>query len=412
MTPSTRPGGPKGPMDFEQRLRRSIAPGVLAACAAISLVMWVLKPVPHGYRYDLAFLLSVSLAAIAFLYRASPAWAFKKAVLAFVLLIGLGLGLRILLSHDFNLELVRYYDTVFQTIDKGGNPYTDGTVYHAGERGRIVYGNFNYPPMEIYPYELAYRIAGTWNSTVFTATMLLINALCCLAFALAFPAIRLRYLVPYFFLFLFLEVKTNPAMTFLVTALILLVVRRDTKKPRKAYRYIIAVLFGVGLATKFLVIPLMAAYYWHKFDPKRLRSLVAIAVDAALAMATTVLIMLPFGVGAVIKNTVLFNLVLRDRAALTTFYPNVLSGPLSWIGLSGLYPFAAVALLGLSVLAAPKLKLYTAMLAAAMTFLLVAATPEPQYLPVIVFLMLSGQCAAVEDEGPALPGVWKRLPRA
>jgi hypothetical protein len=51
------------------------------------------------------------------------------------------------------------------------------------------------------------------------------------------------------------------------------------------------------------------------------------------------------------------------------------------------------------------------MLAAAMTFLLVAATPEPQYLPVIVFLVLSGQCAAVEDEGPALPEVWKS-PRA
>ncbi|HYA48572.1 MAG TPA: hypothetical protein VEG35_02630 [Burkholderiales bacterium] len=410
MIPSTLLGGPKGPSDFDTRLRRSVMPAVLAGCVVLSIVMWVLRPVAHGYRYDLAFLLSVSLAAVAFLYGARPEWVFKRAVLAFVLVLGLGLGLRAVLSRDFNQELVRYYGTVFETIDKGGNPYADGTVYHAGEGGRIVYGNFNYPPMEIYPYLLAYRIAGTWNSTVFTATMLLINALCCLAFVLAFPGVRLHYLVPYFLLFLFLEVKTNPAMTFLVTALVLLVVRRDARKPRKAYRYLIAVLFGVGLATKFLTIPIMAAYYWHKFDAKKLRSLAAIAVDTGLAIATTVLILLPYGVGAVIKSTILFNLVLKDRAALTTFYPNVLSGPMSWTGLSGLYPFAAVTLLGLCILAAPKLKLYTALLAAAMVFLLVAATPEPQYLPVIVFLMLSGQCAAVEDEGPPLTGVWKRSP--
>ncbi len=240
--------------------------------------------------------------------------------------------------------------------------------------------------------------------------MVLLNALACLAFALMFPGVRRRYLVPYFLVFLFLEVKTNPAMTFLVTGLVLLLARRDEHRPRPGRRYAIAVLFGAGLLTKFLVIPLMAAYYWHGFDRRDLRSLGRIAVDSGIAVATAALLMLPFGAGAVLKNTILFNLVMKDRAALATFYPNALSGPLSWLHLSGLFPFAAVALLGVAVLAAPRLRLHTALLVAAFAFLLVATTPEPQYLAIVLFVALAGQCAALEDEGPAPPGVWKQPP--
>ncbi|HVP91532.1 MAG TPA: hypothetical protein VMS75_09975 [Terriglobales bacterium] len=411
MASSPLPGGQKAPPDFERAVKRSVVPAVLAASVAVSLVMWVLKPIPHAYRYDLALTLSLALALIWAFYLAPPPWVFKKAVLALVLVAGLGLGLRTMLTPDFNLELVRHYESVFKTIDAGGNPYTSGTVFHMGEGGRVVYGNFNYPPMEIYPYYLAYRLAGTWNSVVFTAAMLFLNALACLAFALMFPGIRLRFLGPYFLVFLFLEVKTNPAMAFLVTALVLLLARRDELRPRPGRRAVIAVLFGVGLMTKFIIIPLMAAYYWHGFDRKNPRSLGRVAVDSGVAMATAVLLMLPFGVGAVLKNTILFNLVMKDRAALATFYPNVLSGPLSWLRLSGLFPFAAVALLGLAVLAAPRLKLHTALLVAAYAFLLVATTPEPQYLVIVLFIALAGQCAALEDEGPTPPGVWKRSPQ-
>ena len=386
-------------MDIDQKLRSRIAPIGLAACAVISAVMWVLKPIPHGYRYDLAFVLSVSLAVIGLMFGASPGLMFKKVTLAVVLVLGLALGLRTLAKPDFNLEIVRHYESVFKAIDSGGNPYTSGTIFHMGEGGQTVYGNFNYPPVEIYPYYLAYRIAGTWNSVVFTATVLLLNALCCLVFVLMFPRIRWPYLIPYFLVFLFLEVKTNPAMAFLVTALILLLVRLDARRPRPAYRYFIAVLFGVGLATKFFVIPLMAAYYWHKFDLKKLRSLALVVPDVAMAMATTVLIMLPYGVAAVFKNTILFNLVLKDRAVLTTFYPNVLSGLFTWLNLSDLYPAAAILILGLSILVAPKLNVYSAMLAATLTFLLVAPTPRAQFVPVVIYLALTGILANLQKQG-------------
>jgi hypothetical protein len=393
-------------------MKRYFALGVLAACVAIAIVMWVLKPIPHAHRYDLCVQLTIPLALIWLLFQASTGWFFKKGILAVILVLGLGLGAWNLAAINPDSEIVRSYDSVFRAIDGGLNPYSSGTIFHLSESGNPVYGNFNYPPLEIYPYYLAYRLSGTWNSTVLTAVMILLNALCCLILLRMFPAIRPGYLMAFFPLFLFGEIKTNPSMTLLVTALILWLIKRDREKPGKATSYLIAVLFGVGLMTKFLVIPFMAAYYWHKFDPKKLRSLASIALDCGIALATAVMIMAPFGVAAVFRNTVLFNLVLKDRAALTTFYPNVLSGPLNWLGMGGLYPVAAVIILGLSILAAPRLRLFSAMLAAGTTFLLVAPTPEPQFLPTVLFLVVTARCLAIEEERPVLPHIWKRPPPA
>jgi hypothetical protein len=370
--------------------------------------MAILKPIPNGHLYGLSVKLSLSLAALWLLYAARPDWPFKKGVLAAVLLAGLVLGVSNLRAVRSDSEIVRVYESVFKTIDSGRNPYASRSIFHLGEHGQPVYGNFNYPPMEIYPYLLASRLAGTWNAAVLTAVMLVLQALCCLIFMRMFPAIRPVYLLPYFLVFLVGEIRTNPSMTFLVMAAILWLVREDRKKPRKAFRYLIAVLFGIGLMTKFLIIPLMAAYYWHQFEPKKLRSLGAIARDCGIALATAVAIMAPFGVAAVFKNTVLFNLVLKDRAALTTFYPNVLSGPTSWLGLGSLYPVAAIAMLGLSVLAAPRLSLFSAMLAASYTFLLVAPTPESQFLPLIIYLVLTARCQAFEAQGAGPRPFWKQ----
>jgi hypothetical protein len=391
-------------------MKRYLVPAALLGCVAISIVMAILKPIPHAHLYGLSIKLSLALAFIWMLYAAKADWLFKRSVLAVVLLAGLALGVTNLKAVRSNSEIVRVYGSVFKTIDSGRNPYTSGSIIHLGEQGQPVYGNFNYPPMEIYPYYLAYRTSGTWNAAVLTTTMLLLHALCCLIFLRMFPEIRPTYLIPYFLLFLLGEIRTNPSMTFLVTALTLWLILEDRKKPRKARRYLIAVLFGVGLATKFLIIPLMAAYYWHQFDPKKIRSLGPIVRDGAIALATAVLVMAPFGLVAVFKNTILFNLVLKDRAALTTFYPNALSGPASWLGLGGLYPFAALAILGLSILAAPMLSLFSAMLAASYTFLLVAPTPESQFLPIILFLVLTARCETIEEGGPVPSRVWKRLP--
>ncbi len=135
-------------------------------------------------------------------------------------------------------------------------------------------------------------------------------------------------------------------------------------------------------------------------NPKDLRSLAGIVVDVFVSLATAVLVMAPFGVVNVLKNTLLFNVVLENRAALTTFYPNVLSGPLAGSGLQAYYPIAAVAILGLAVLAAPKLSPFTAMVTATCAFLIVAPTPEPQFLPPLLFLVAVARLMAVEGQEP------------
>jgi len=386
---------------------KKLAPVALISCVCFSLLLWILKPIPNGYGYEYAVQLSLALLALWALYAAGPRLIFKKGVLVLVLIFGLGLGLKNLITIRSDPEIVRAYGTVFEALDSGRNPYNVGTIYHLTESHEPAFGNFNYPPLEIWPYYLASRIAGTWNITVLTITILLIQALSCLILVRMFPRIRLIYLLPFLPMFLLGEVKTNPAMTLLLTALILWFVKKEAEKPRGIYRYLIAVLFGLGLLTKFLIIPIMAAYYWQKFDPKRLRSLIDIAVGVGIAAATAMLMMVPFGVTAVFKNTILFNLILTDRAVLTTFFPNVLSGLFSWLGLSGLYPVAAVAALGASVLAAPALGRFTAILTAAFTFLLVAPTPEPQFVPLMLFLVVAARCMVMEERGGVLPGIWR-----
>jgi hypothetical protein len=383
----------------------------LLGCLAVALVLWILKPVPHGHRYDYAFVLSLTLAIAWLIYAANPTKIlFRKAVLIPIFLCGLAFGVKNLATIRGDVELVRHYRDVFSTLESGKNPYTAAAIFHDAEFYKEVRGNFNYPPLEIYPYYLAYRTAGTWNVTVFTLTVLIIQAVAGIVFVLMFPRVRFGFLLTFLPMILVGEVKTGAAMTLLLTALILWQIKKDRQRPGGIHRYVIAVLFGLGLMTKFLIIPLMAAYYWHQFDRKRLRSLLDIAVDVSISLATAVLIMAPYGVMSVLKNTILFNLVLRDRAVLAIFFPGVLSGPMTWFGLESLYPVAAVAILGVAVLIAPRLSLFGAMLTAAYVFLLVAPTPELQFLPTIVLVIAAARFITIEETSPIVPRVWKPVP--
>lgn len=379
--------------------------GVLIASLAVCLAMFLLKPVPGGHHYEYALILAASLVAIWLLYTARPETFFGPGALLFVLVAGLALGTANLLVIRSDSEIVQTYKSTFDALEAGKNPYTSGTIFHEIEGAGTVLGNFNYPPLEIYPYYLAYKIAGTWNMTVLAAAMIVLQSLAALILFLMFRRIRPARLWPFVPMIVLGEIKTTVALTLLVTAGVLWAFKKNAEAPRPVYRYVIAVLFGLGLMTKFLVLPLMAAYYWHKFDRKEPRSLGPIAVDTAIAAATAALIAAPFGIVNVLKNTVLFNIVLKDRAALTTFYPNVLSGPLAWIGWGTLFPFAAALLLLLAVLAAPRFPPLTAMMIAAIAFNILATTPEPQFLPPLLLLAAVAQGMAVEaDARPGPPG--------
>lgn len=378
-------------------VKKLLPPAALALALTVALVMAVLKPVPHGHRYDLAVQLTVGLSLIWLVAKAPLRLVFNRTTLAAVFVAGIGLGILNFASIDPNAETIGYYRSVFEVMDRGGNPYTSGTIFHRAEDGAPVYGNFNYPPVEIFPYYLAYRIAGRWDVTVFTASMLLINGLACAVILLTWPSVGVSSLAAFFPLLLFGEIRTNPSLTLLAAAVLVWLMVRERRRPSPHGPYLVAFAFGVGLMTKFLIWPLAAAYFASKLLRKGPGRLGPVLGGGALALGTSALIMAPFGIGAVLKNTALFNIVLRDRAALTTFYPNVLSGPMKAMGLEAVYPIAAVAAVGAAVLAAPRLRPFPALLLAAFVFLLAAPTPEPQFLPVVLSLALASRCLEREE---------------
>jgi hypothetical protein len=381
--------------------RSAIGLGILIACVSVSLVMLVLAPVPGGRHYEYAVLLALALTAIGLLHQAAPAAFFGKGVAVFVLVCGLGLGAVNFAVISPNSEIVRTYRTVFEALEAGRNPYTAGTIYHEIEGAGPAFGNFNYPPLEIYPYYLAKLVAGRWDVVVLTATMLVLHAVAAFVLFRTLPGVRPALLLPFLPFILLGEIKTNVALTLLSTALILRAIKRSAEDPRPWRHCAIAVLFGLGTMAKALVLPLMAAYYVHETGVRDARSLARTGVDVLIALGTAVLVMAPFGVGAVIKNTLLFNVVLEDRAVLATFYPNVLSGPLAWLGWQDIYPLAAVMAVAAVIWAFRRHELFTALLAAAAAFLVTGSTPEPQFLPALLVLVVVAQGTALERAGAA-----------
>jgi hypothetical protein len=158
--------------------------------------------------------------------------------------------------------------------------------------------------------------------------------------------------------------------------------------------------FGVGLLTKFVVIPLFAVWWWwttvarvraaprSPLVPRGRALAAAAAADLLVPVGIALMLCLPFGLTSVLRSTLLFNVQLDQRAKLTTYYPNVVSGLLSWAGLARIFPVLAVGMLTIAVLLAPRSRILTAMLLATTVFLLVSPTPEPQYLPVVLLLFL------------------------
>ena len=372
-------------------------PAILAACLAVSLLLYSLKPIPHGHSYHLAIKVAVAMPVFWFIYRWKWRWITEnKWLLTVVLIAGVYFAIHRLATVNPDAEIIHTYRSLFAALTEAKNPYDCGCIFHRAEFGEVIYGNFNYPPLEIWPYFLVYSIFGAWNSVLFTATLLVMQLAVCLILRLTFPGIKLRTLAAYFPVLIFFELYTNVATSFLLVALILMVIKRELTEPKPAHRYILWVLFGMGLLTKFIILPVFAAYCWHRIDWRKPGSIGNFAIDVAAPLIIATLLLLPFGVENVFRETVIFNIVLDERAVLTTYYPNVLSGLFYWMSLKSIFPVFAIIALGTAVLIAPKLRPFSAILAASMAFMFVSTTPEPQYIPVILYIALSGSLSDLE----------------
>jgi hypothetical protein len=327
-------------------------------------------------------------------------WAHSSRLLVAVAAVGSVWSLANVFDVDGDAEVVRVYRSLFSALDRNDNPYTCDCIPHVTEHG-LRLGNFNYPPGEIWPYRVASWIAGQWDVVVFVVTLLALGAA---ALALLWwanvPELR-RSLVAFSPFLVFWELRTNVATTLLVVAAIVAILLVRARDPRPWHRVALWALFGVGILTKFVVLPLFAVWWWSTTVARaavarttrdalaRRRAFRASTADLLAPLGTAFALCLPFGVVSIVRETFLFNLSLERRDDIATFYPNVLSGPLTWAGLDHVYPVIAVALLAGAVLAAPLLPQLTAMLVATTTFLLVAPTPEPQYVPVVMLLFVT-----------------------
>jgi hypothetical protein len=364
------------------------AAGILAFSVALSLSLAFLQPIPEGREYGSAVACTLFLAGLAVCYRFREKLLHNAWFLGAAFVAGAAMGVVKLATIPVDSEVLRVYASVFDLLEHGQNPYVVPAVFHADTAGHAVWGTFNYPPLEILPFWLARLLTGQWNAAVFTGTVLALQLLVLLVLRSTLPRVPLWKLAACFPVMTLLAVQTNTALTFLAVALILKVVVARHHRHRRHHRWLLWLLFGLGLNTKFIVLPLLGALVWHDVRLGDPRTLVRAAVDVFASLAVALLVLLPFGVVDVFRSTVMFNLVLDDRALLTTYYPNVLSALFYLLDARVLYPVAAVSALAAAVLLGARFSLAGALLTACFAFLLVIPTPELQYMPVMVYLTL------------------------
>lgn len=369
--------------------RRGAGLALLGAALAVATLLWLLRPIPDGSGYWLA----VETSAVLLIVWA--AWAIRPSVLrrppALLLVAGLGLAAAVARGVGLNAdaEVVRTYGSLFTAIGAGRNPYTCECIVHLTPSGTRL-GDFNYPPAEIWPYQAVHDLFGGWGFGVLAVTVVALNLAAAGALLLALPRAWRAPAVAALPLLVLWEVGATIGMTMLVTAGIVAAVLHGMRAERRWHRPALWFLFGVGLLTKFAILPVFAAWWLTGasrggLSPgRRLRT----AADLAAPVAIAVALCLPFGPASVVRSTVLFNADLGGRAELTTFYPNVLSGLTAWAGATALYPVLAMAALVMALAVARRMRPVAAMLLATTAFLLVSPTPEPQYVPMVVLLFL------------------------
>ncbi len=383
---------------------RLITSLLLFSCL-LAFLMFIFKPIAQGHRYDLALKLSIELLAVWLVFICPTRWLNKKTVLATVLLAGLALGLFQIKSLKPDREIISTYRSVFQDLEEGRNPYTSGRIYHLDASGQVAYHNFNYPPLELWPYYFFYRMFRHWNEKSLALFLMSLQLLAGLIVVLAFRKIRpfplhLLFSLP---LLVFSEIKTNPAMTMLMVSLFILLLSARRKGESPALDIITASVIGLGVLTKFLFSCIAITFYlwrlyssWKKNSQEELRrTALMISISFLVALMAT----LPFGPLNVFKSTILFNLNPGERNLYTTFYPNVLSGLIYLIEKNWLYPPIAIGAFLLALWTGRKMSLFPAMIFVSMVFLLAAPTPEPQYFGTMLLLALAGNIIENEPAG-------------
>lgn len=392
---------------------RALVASMFGGSLLVAVLLLVFRPLESGHSYQLEVRVTAIVALIWYVSTFRGHWLWERRFLGLVFAVGLYFCVQRPLTIGQNAEIIEAYGSAFTALDAGQNPYTSGTIVHHDEHGQRKLGNFNYPPVELVPYYAVSKLAGRWDHTVLTACLLALQLAACGLLYLTFrrdragsgatagsvQGIAARVSLAFAPLLACFELHTNVGLTLLGVAVALYLLLGPLHASARTRDGLLMGWFGVALLTKFLVIPLFAAYALRVLSFRSPGALLASLRGPSLALGLCVLLMLPFGVGNVLRETLLFNLVLSERATLTTFYPNVLSGTLSWLGIPGAFPVLAVLALAAAVLYSRRFSLLPALFFTGSVFLLVSPTPEPQYIPVMLYLAL---CTRLQAEREAL----------
>ncbi|MHA2497443.1 MAG: hypothetical protein ACXAEI_18375 [Candidatus Hodarchaeales archaeon] len=292
-----------------------------------------------------------------------------------------------------NAEVILVYADVFEALEEGKNPYNGNHIYHRVEGGEVIYGDFNYLPLEIIPYYVAYCLTGTWNATILVVTNLFLNSLACIILWNVFSEIERAKRVPLLAVVMLAYVNYTSGLTLVFVSLFLATTKFDEGSEPQ---FIVGLVMGLGFVTKFFFLIVSIFYGWNLLMKGHIKKLM---MEFGLGFTIAILAILPFGIENVLHATFAFQGELEARDEMTTFYPNVLSGFVYALNVKLLYPIIAF-LIFLGFLMAYRDSTPRCIFLGVVLSMFLFPTPEPQFLTTTFVIMLWAKLIEQRREKP------------
>jgi len=166
-------------------------------------------------------------------------------------------------------------------------------------------------------------------------------------------------------------------------ASLLLLYQKEEKSLK--IRLALVLIMGVGTVAKFFMLPFIFLYFWNTIIEKKSYSYIADLIGVGIVF---LLFTIPFGVYNVIYSTIIFNLNLSQRAQVTTYYLNIVSGFCYYTHLQILYGVIAVSLFFLSVVLTKNIPFHKRILYVSLIALIIFPTPEDQFIGSVFGLLV------------------------
>lgn len=290
-----------------------------------------------------------------------------------------------IINSDWHKELIYTYETLFYALSNSLNPYTSNVIYHRLSDGSVIFSTFNYLPGEIIPYYIAFILFRSWNFGIMLIVNLFINLIVTLVFIFHLPQINRSTKILYSFLLLFTSLTHSASLVFFLIMISSLLLVNQKENLKVKYRVALVILMGVGTVAKFFMLPFIFLYFWNNIIERKKRSYFA---DCIGTCSIFLLFTYPFGVWEVVYSTILFNLNLTQRAQVTTYYFNIVSGFCYYTHLQILYGILVGILFLLTIILTRNIPFHRRILYVSLIALIIFPTPEDQFLGSLFGLLL------------------------